>query len=69
MNDSVTEEITGCCICGQETENAYNLPFLDLYGMRQYEYTQRINICPRCGFIFTYAKKRHFVLWQTHNPI
>jgi hypothetical protein len=46
------EEIKNCCICGTEAQTVYSIPFLEVYGMDQ-QYTQRINICPRCGFIYT----------------
>jgi 2-polyprenyl-3-methyl-5-hydroxy-6-metoxy-1,4-benzoquinol methylase len=46
------EDIRNCCICGAESNTVYNLPFLEIYGMAE-EYTQKINICPHCGFIFT----------------
>jgi hypothetical protein len=46
------EEIKNCCICGVESSTVYAIPFIEVYGMAQ-EYTQKINICPYCGFIWT----------------
>jgi 2-polyprenyl-3-methyl-5-hydroxy-6-metoxy-1,4-benzoquinol methylase len=45
------QEIKNCCICGAEAHTVYNIPFLEVYGMAQ-DYTQRIKICPHCGFIY-----------------
>ncbi|MDR3131045.1 MAG: class I SAM-dependent methyltransferase [Treponema sp.] len=48
----MAEEIRNCCICGSNANTVYTIPFLEVYGMAQ-EYTQKINICPHCGFIYT----------------
>lgn len=44
--------ITNCNICGLKTETVLKLKFNDIIGMFD-EYTQCVNICPRCGFIYT----------------
>jgi 2-polyprenyl-3-methyl-5-hydroxy-6-metoxy-1,4-benzoquinol methylase len=46
------EEIRNCCICGTEARTVYSIPFLEVYGMDR-EYTQKINVCSHCGFIYT----------------
>ncbi|MGL4108638.1 class I SAM-dependent methyltransferase [Clostridium sp. LP20] len=44
--------IERCCICNQRTKNVYNIQFKEVIGMSK-EYLQNIDICEKCGFIFT----------------
>lgn len=45
-------QLTHCNICGQETETVFELDFRDVVGMAE-NYTQRVNICRKCGLIYT----------------
>lgn len=44
--------IEKCNICRGRVKDKLELPFNDIVGMAE-EYTQKIAICPECGFIFT----------------
>lgn len=44
--------IEDCCVCNIKTDTVYTLEFLEIFGMAK-EYVQKINICPKCGFIYT----------------
>ena len=44
--------ISKCCICRGRAETVLELPFEDILGMA-HDYTQKVGICRKCGFIFT----------------
>ncbi len=44
--------ISKCCICNGRAETVLELPFEDILGMA-HDYTQKVGICRKCGFIFT----------------
>lgn len=44
--------ISKCCICRGMAETVLELPFEDILGMA-HDYTQKVGICRKCGFIFT----------------
>lgn len=44
--------IDKCDICNSPIKTKLELPFIDIIGMA-HNYTQKVGICPNCGFIFT----------------
>lgn len=45
------KKISKCCICGENIEVLYTLPFRYLLGLAD-EYKEKIGYCEKCGFLF-----------------